>query len=35
LFSESLAVILMVSLSAAVIAAVGRFFAWLSGLVFR
>ncbi len=35
LFSESVAVILMVSLSAAVIAAVGRFFAWLSGLVFR
>ncbi|MFN7899756.1 MAG: preprotein translocase subunit SecE [Synechococcaceae cyanobacterium] len=35
LFSESLAVILMVSLSAAVIAAVGRFYSWLSGLVFR
>ena len=35
LFSESLAVILMVSLSAAVIAAVGRFYGWLSGLVFR
>jgi preprotein translocase subunit SecE len=35
LFSESLAVILMVSLSAAFIAAVGRFYSWLSGLVFR
>jgi preprotein translocase subunit SecE len=35
LFSESLAVILMVSLSAALIAAVGRFYGWLSGLVFR
>ena len=35
LFSESLAVILMVSLSAAVISAVGRFYGWLSGLVFR
>ncbi|MEB3200335.1 MAG: preprotein translocase subunit SecE [Synechococcaceae cyanobacterium] len=35
LFSESLAVILMVGLSAAAIAAVGRFYGWLSNLVFR
>ena len=35
LFSESLAVILMVVLSAAAIAAVDRFYGWLSNLVFR
>jgi len=35
LFSESLAVILMVVLSAAAIAAVDRFYGWLSHLVFR
>ena len=35
LFSESLAVILMVALSAATIAAVDRFFGWLSHQVFR
>jgi preprotein translocase subunit SecE len=35
LFSESIAVILMVSLSAAGIAAVSRFFGWASSQVFR
>lgn len=35
LFSESIAVILMVSLSAAAIAAVDRFFSWGSTQVFR
>ncbi len=35
LFSESLAVILMVSLSAAAIAAVDRFYGWVSSQVFR
>ena len=35
LFSESVAVILMVALSAAAIAAIDRFFHWLSQLVFR
>ncbi len=35
LFSESVAVILMVSLSAAAIAAVDRFFSWGSTQVFR
>jgi len=35
LFSESIAVILMVSLSAAAIAAVSRFFGWASAQVFR
>ncbi|WP_353291859.1 preprotein translocase subunit SecE [Synechococcus sp. M16CYN] len=35
LFSESVAVILMVSLSAATIAAVSRFFGWVSSQVFR
>ena len=35
LFSESIAVILMVSLSAASIAAVRRFFGWASSQVFR
>ena len=35
LFSESIAVILMVSLSAATIAAVSRFFGWSSSQVFR
>ena len=35
LFSESIAVILMVSLSAASIAAVSRFFGWASSQVFR
>ncbi|WP_225322922.1 preprotein translocase subunit SecE [Synechococcus sp. RSCCF101] len=35
LFSESVAVILMVSLSAAAIAAVDRFYSWGAGLVFR
>jgi preprotein translocase subunit SecE len=35
LFSESIAVILMVSLSAATIAAVSRFFGWASSQVFR
>ena len=35
LFSESVAVILMVSLSAATIAAVSRFFGWASSQVFR
>ena len=35
LFSESIAVILMVSLSAASIAAVSRFFGWGASQVFR
>ena len=35
LFSESIAVILMVSLSAATIAAVSRFFGWASSQVVR
>lgn len=35
LFSESVAVILMVSLSAATIAAVDRFFGWGSSQIFR
>lgn len=35
LFSESLAVILMVSLSAAAIAAVDRFYGWAATQVFR
>jgi preprotein translocase subunit SecE len=35
LFSESVAVILMVSLSAATIAAIDRFYHWLSSQVFR
>ena len=35
LFSESIAVILMVTLSAATIAAVSRFFGWASSQVFR
>ena len=35
LFSESVAVILMVALSAAAIAAIDRFYGWLSNLVFR
>ena len=35
LFSESIAVILMVSLSAAAIAGVDRFYRWLSIQVFR
>ena len=35
LFSESIAVILMVSLSAATIAAVSRFFGWASSQEFR
>lgn len=35
LFSESVAVILMVSLSAATIAAVDRFFGWASSQIFR
>jgi len=35
LFSESVAVILMVGLSAAAIAAVDRFYGWLSIQVFR
>jgi preprotein translocase subunit SecE len=35
LFSESVAVILMVGLSAAGIAAIDRFYRWLSILVFR
>ena len=35
LFSESVAVILMVALSAAAIAAIDRFFGWLSHQVFR
>jgi preprotein translocase subunit SecE len=34
LFSESIAVILMVSLSAAVIAAVSRFYSWASSQIF-
>lgn len=35
LFSESVAVILMVSLSAAAIAAVSRFYGWSASQVFR
>ncbi|MEX1316697.1 MAG: preprotein translocase subunit SecE [Synechococcaceae cyanobacterium] len=35
LFSESVAVILMVGLSAAAIAAIDRFFGWASSQVFR
>ena len=35
LFSESVAVILMVSLSAAAIAAIDRFYGWASTQVFR
>jgi preprotein translocase subunit SecE len=35
LFSESVAVILMVALSAAAIAAIDRFYGWVSHLVFR
>lgn len=35
LFSESVAVILMVGLSAAVIAAVDRFYGWMAVQVFR
>ncbi len=35
LFSESIAVILMVSLSAASIAAVSRFYGWTSTQIFR
>ena len=35
LFSESIAVILMVTLSAAAIAAVSRFYAWGASQVFR
>jgi preprotein translocase subunit SecE len=35
LFSESVAVVLMVGLSAAAIAAVDRFFGWVAGQVFR
>jgi preprotein translocase subunit SecE len=35
LFSESVAVILMVSLSAAAIAAIDRFYGWASSQVFR
>ena len=35
LFSESIAVILMVTLSAASIAAVSRFYGWASSQVFR
>ena len=35
LFSESVAVILMVALSAAAIAAIDRFFGWISQQVFR
>ena len=35
LFSESIAVILMVSLSAAAIAAVSRFYGWSASQVFR
>ena len=35
LFSESIAVILMVSLSAAAIASVSRFFSWSASQVFR
>ncbi len=35
LFSESVAVILMVSLSAAAIAAIDRFYGWAATLVFR
>ncbi len=35
LFSESIAVILMVTLSAASIAAVSRFYGWSASLIFR
>tara|TARA_Y100001968_G_scaffold146467_1_gene133949 strand:- start:524 stop:766 length:243 start_codon:yes stop_codon:yes gene_type:complete len=35
LFSESIAVILMVTLSAASIAAVSRFYSWVASQVFR
>ena len=35
LFSESVAVILMVALSAAAIAAIDRFYGWVSSQVFR
>ena len=35
LFSESIAVILMVSLSAAAIAAIDRFYTWVASQVFR
>jgi preprotein translocase subunit SecE len=35
LFSESVAVILMVGLSAAAIAAIDRFYGWVATLVFR
>ncbi len=35
LFSESIAVILMVSISAAAIAAVDRFYTWVASQVFR
>ena len=35
LFSESVAVILMVSLSAAAIAAIDRFYGWAATMVFR
>ena len=35
LFSESIAVILMVSLSAAAIAAIDRFYGWVASQVFR
>ncbi len=35
LFSESIAVILMVTLSAAAIAAVSRFYGWASAQIFR
>ncbi|WP_241433973.1 MULTISPECIES: preprotein translocase subunit SecE [unclassified Prochlorococcus] len=35
LFSESIAVILMVTLSAALIASVSRFFGWGASLIFR
>lgn len=35
LFSESVAVILMVGLSAAAIAAIDRFFGWVASLLFR
>jgi preprotein translocase subunit SecE len=35
LFSESVAVILMVSLSAAAIAAIDRFYGWGSSQIFR
>ena len=35
LFSESVAVIIMVSFSAAVIAAVSRFYGWAAGQIFQ